>query len=277
MKYAICNEMYGDMPMAQSFAHAASLGYTGIEIAPFTLVEDGEDPTAIGEQTISEIRQAAADCQLQIVGLHWLLAKTNGFHLTTSDKDIRNRTAEYLKRLARLCRRLGGDLMVFGSPQQRNLETGMSDTVGMQHATEVIENILPTLEKEQVTLALEPLGPAEGNFLLTADSAVKLMSQIDTRWVQLHLDVKAMSSEETPIPDIIRKHHSALHHFHANDPNLLGPGMGEVEFEPIFAALEDIQYSGWVSVEVFDFSPGVDVLAGDSIRYMKSIEAAIRS
>ncbi|MEL7499805.1 MAG: sugar phosphate isomerase/epimerase family protein [Planctomycetota bacterium] len=272
MKYAICNEMYGDLPFAEVFAHAAQLGYQGIEIAPFTLVADPtQDPTAVDGKTIEQIRDLAQQHQLEIVGLHWLLAKTNELHLTTADDATRRRTADYLIRLVELCSRLGGSLMVFGSPQQRNLEAGLSAEQGMANACEVFQAVVPALEQHQVTLALEPLGPKEGNFLLTADDTVELIQRIGSPSVALHLDVKAMSSESMPIPEIIKKHHDNLHHFHANDPNLLGPGMGDVDFLPIFKALADVDYKGWVSVEVFDFSPGVDRLAQDSIQYMKSV------
>ena len=81
-----------------------------------------------------------------------------------------------------------------------------------------------------------------------------------------------MSDEPTPTPQIIRDNADAMIHFHANDPNRQGPGMGEVDFVPIFKALEDVEYDGWVSVEVFDYEPGVDVLAGESIRYMRGLE-----
>ena len=61
-----------------------------------------------------------------------------------------------------------------------------------------------------------------------------------------------------------------MDHFHANDANKLGPGFGEIDFVPIFEALGQIDYRGWVSVEVFDYSPGVERLARESIEYMQA-------
>ena len=267
MKFAICNETYQDWPLEKTFEHAREVGYTGIEFAPFTL---GTDAMDVSESRRAEIRDLLEKYQLESIGLHWLLAKTEGYYLTSPEAAVRERTSEYMRELARLCRDLNGSVMVPGSPLQRNLLPNVTLDQAMDYAAEVIRAALPALEDHQVTLALEPLGPAEGDFLLTAESGIQLAQMIDSAQVRLHLDVKAMSSEEKPIPDIIKDSREYLAHFHANDPNKRGPGMGDVDFVPIFQALQEINYDGWVSVEVFDYEPGIEALTRDSLSYMQN-------
>jgi sugar phosphate isomerase/epimerase len=205
-----------------------------------------------------------------VLGLHWLLAKTQGLHLTSPDSAVRQRTAEYLAELARLSRDLGGSLLVLGSPQQRNRAPGVTPADGMAYAAEVIRAALPSLERTEVTLGVEPLGPADGNFLLTAAEGESLIAAIDSPLVRLHLDCRAMATESVPIPELIHRHRRHLVHFHANDPNRQGPGMGTLDFVPILKALDENDYRGFVSVEVFDYSPGPEALASKSAEYLKA-------
>ncbi len=244
---------------------AASVGFTGLEVAPFTL---GPDARSISESTRNLYRKTAQSFGLEVIGLHWLLAKTDGYHLTTMDASIRCETAKYLCELARLCRDLGGNLMVLGSPLQRNFSPEMTHDQAVENAASVLEQCLPTLEQCQVCIAVEPLGPQEGNFLNRASQARPLIERFRSPWIRLHLDVKAMSSEPDPIDAIIREHQDLLVHFHANDPNRLGPGMGDVDFQPIFSALQEIGYEGWISVEVFDYSPGPEAIMRQSMDTM---------
>lgn len=272
MKYAICNETFQDWPFEKAFAYAYSLGYTGIEIAPFTLGKPLADFRGVDRAILrGQIVESGLDC----VGLHWLLAKTEGYYLTTPDEAVRARTGAYLADLARLCGDLGGEIMVLGSPAQRNLLPGVSHEQAMDHAADTIRRAMPVLEDCGVTLALEPLAPTEGDFLNTAALGIELAEKVDSPNCRLHLDVKAMSSESKAIPDIIRDSRAWLAHFHANDPNLLGPGMGEVIFDPIFGALKEVGYDGWVSVEVFRYEPGIETICEESIRYMREVEARV--
>ncbi len=266
MKFAICNELFEDWPHDRVCAFLAQCGYEGVEIAPFTL---GPRADQVPTESREYVRRCTEDYGLSVVGLHWLLARTEGLHLTCADEHVRASTAAYLAELARLCYDLGGRVLVFGSPQQRNLEPGITKQQGMKWAAEVFQSLTPVLDRYDLVLAVEPLSPRETNFLNTCAEAWELIEMIGHPRVKLHLDVKAMSTESTPIPALIRRWGRHAVHFHANDSNLSGPGFGDIDFVPIFDALLEIGYSGWVSVEVFDFRPGPEVIARRSLEYMK--------
>jgi sugar phosphate isomerase/epimerase len=83
-----------------------------------------------------------------------------------------------------------------------------------------------------------------------------------------------MSSEPTPVTELIRQYGAIAHHFHANDANRRGPGFGDVDFKPIFQALRESGYNRWVSVEVFDYKPDPETITTKSIEYMRQSLAA---
>lgn len=277
MKLAICNETYVDeknepWPWEMTLEAIARAGYDGVEIAPYTLAEDAR---LVDPQRRRDLRNAAQRAGVEIVGLHWLLARTKGLYVTTPDDGVRLRTSDYLVELVRLCGDLGGKIMVIGSPMQRNLLPGISKEKAFEYAVDVFRRVLPEAARQGVTLLIEPLSPVDTNFIRTAEDGIDLIKALDHPNFQLHLDVKAMSGSETrPIPDVIRSSAPYLRHFHANDPNLLGPGMGEVDHRPILKTLKEIGYKGYLSVEVFDYRPGAETIARLSIDYLRRLLAA---
>lgn len=270
MRYAICNETFENWDHARVCRTVAELGYTGLEMAPFTLAPRITDVTAEQRKTL---RREAEACGLQIIGLHWLLAKTEGLHLTSPDPAVRQRTAVYLTELAHCANDLGGDLLVLGSPAQRRIPTGATKEQATEYAIDTLSRALPGLMRWKTRLCLEPLSPPEADFINTCDEANEIIGRLNHPLLVLHLDVKAMTTETTPRPELIRKHGTAAGHFHANDANRRGPGFGDVDFVPIFQALKDSGYAGWVSVEVFDYSPDPVTIARESIRYMRKCES----
>jgi sugar phosphate isomerase/epimerase len=264
-KYAICNETFEGWEHARVCGRIAEHGYTGLEVAPFTLAPRITDVTA---ERRAELRRTAERAGITILGLHWLLKNTEGYYLTSPDAAVQKRTGDYFADLARAAADMGGSILVLGSPLQRNLLPGVSRAQADDHAVATLHHSLRTLETTNVTLCLEPLGPAETDYMNTAAEAVALIERLQHPNVKLHLDVKAMSDEPRPIPEVIRANAAHTRHFHANDPNRRGPGTGAVDFVHIFKALEDTHYCGWVSVEVFDYMPDADTIARESIEYM---------
>jgi sugar phosphate isomerase/epimerase len=267
MRYAICNETFEGWDHARVCRVVADLGYTGLEVAPFTLAPRITDVSADRRRTL---RRQAEDCGLTILGLHWLLARTEGMELTSPEESVRRRTADYLVELAGCCRDLGGDVMVFGSPAQRRIPAGADRRKATDLAADTFARALPGIAAHGVKLCLEPLSPPEADFINTCAEGIELLDRINHPNFVLHLDVKAMATDDVPAPELIRRHAARTGHFHANDPNKRGPGFGNTDFVPIFEALRETRYQGWISVEVFDYAPDPETIARESIRYMRS-------
>ena len=262
IKLGICNELFEGWDFARVCRTVKEIGYDGLEIAPFTLAPRID---ALSREARRALKATVEGTGLETIGLHWLLARTEGFYLTSQDAAVRRATGDYLKALAEATRDLGGSLMVLGSPKQRDLLPGVTYDQAADYAIDVFEQILPALDSEGVDLCLEPLAPTETNFLNTCAQAMDLIARVGHPRIRLHMDVKAQSSEVgTTVPELIRRHAARAGHFHAQDVNLRGPGMGDVDFGPIMEALVAAGYDRWVSVEVFDFSPGAEETARQS-------------
>jgi len=268
LRFALCNEMFEKSTMAEVCSIISKLGYQGIEIAPYTLAATADAVTAAQR---AQIRQVIKDNGLEAVGLHWLLAKTTGFHMTTPDNAVYRRTKDYFNVLIQLCHDLGGKVMVIGSPKQRSLVDGQTYAGAWKRAVEMFGGACDKARDAGVTLCIEPLGKTETDFVNTVAEGLKMMREINHPNFKVHLDVKAMAAEGQPsIPEIIRSVKAKeIGHFHVNDANLYGPGMGDVDYGPIADAVREIGWKRWLSVEVFKYDPDPTTIARRSIEYLK--------
>jgi sugar phosphate isomerase/epimerase len=264
----MCNEFCEGWSIDDALRLAATVGYDGVEIAPFTLAASAAD---IPPEERERIRALAADLGLEIIGLHWLLVTPAGLYMNHPDAAIRERTVDCLRSLAHLCADLGGDRMVIGSPNQRNILEGQPPEQAWELAKDTFLQVLEDASSRDVTLCIEPLAPVETNFINTVAEGLRLMREIDHPNFRVHLDVKAMASEATPIGDIIRSARGCVGHLHVNDANRNGPGWGDTDYGPIVKALRDIGYDDYASVEVFDFSHGAEKIARSSLEFLQRV------
>jgi len=267
VKFAICNEIFKDWSLEDTFNFVSKTGYDALEIAPFTISKSVLDISATQRNQIKELTERN---RIAVSGIHWVLVQTEGLHLTSADSATRGRTGAYFSALVDFCADIGGKTIVVGSPKQRNLEPGVSREQGWEWATGIFREPVMKAEQRGVTICFEPLAPSETNFINTAAEAIRFVSQLNTPHFKIILDVKAMSSETKPIPQIIRESWPQFAYFHANDKNLKGPGFGEVDFRPILGTLREVGYEGYVSVEVFNFDEGPKVIAEQSLKNLRA-------
>jgi len=271
-RFAICNELFEGWPLERVLTYCAGVGYDGVEVAPFTLAKDIRDFPLGGA---AALRRKADGAGIAIVGLHWLLAGPEGLSINGPDPAVREETRKYMFTLIRLCRELGGQVLVFGSPKQRSIAEDDTRDAVWARSVEMFRACGEEAARRGAVIALEPLTTRETNFLNTAKETVELIDEIDCPAVRLHLDVKAMVGQERSAPQwVIIGNKQHLAHFHANDANLRGPGFGETDFGPIASALHEIDYQGYVSVEVFDFSPDPETVATGSLAHLRKVFSA---
>lgn len=272
MKFATCNEYFEGWKIEEVFDYAAEIGYDGVEIAPFTLAPSVEDITAKQRQ---EIRRAAAKAGVEIVGLHWLLASPEGLYIDHPDDAVRHRTRAYLEALIDFCGDLGGQVMIFGSPKQRNVQEGWNPEETWERMRAVFATVMPRAEKRDVYLCIEALSGEQTNIITRAEDARKMVAAIDHPHFQTMVDVCSGSTEQVPVAQLLRDSGEHLYHVHVNDANKRGPGFGQTDFVSVVRTLKELDYQRYLSVEVFDFSPDPRTIAAGSLGYLKGIEAAL--
>jgi sugar phosphate isomerase/epimerase len=246
------------------------LGYNGVEIAPYTLADS---VTEIPAKQRKAIRRAAEDNGIEIVGLHWLLAKPEGLYINHPDEIIRIKTQEYIEALIHFCADIGGKILVHGSPHQRTVQEGWDFQQSWNFAKETFKVCLKTAQKRNVLYCIEPLAHMNTNFINTVAEGIRLVREIRHPHLKMVFDSRSASAQEKSVLEaLLRALDSGyLRHIHVNDANGRGPGFGETAFVPILKSLIKHNYKGYISVEVFDFSPDPETVASRSIGYLRGI------
>jgi D-psicose/D-tagatose/L-ribulose 3-epimerase len=271
MKISICNELFEGWDIERIFDYAAQIGYNGVELAPFTLGETASDISAAARK---KIRKAAENAGIEIVGLHWLLVKPEGLYINHPDAAIRTRTQNYLKELIDLCADLGGKVLVHGSPNQRSVKQEWDPAEAWKYARETFQICGEAARSRNVFYCLEALTTADTNFINSIDEALEMVAEVDQPHFQTMLDCRSIhAGVKSELPRVLQAalDTGKLKHVHVNDPNGRGPGFGRLQFAPLLRILQEADYSGYISVEVFDFKPDPQTVAGRSLGYLQGI------
>ena len=274
-KYAMCNESMAELSWAEQCRIVSDAGYEGVEIAAFTLVKEGVQEISPPQR--KEMVSVMKDTGLECVGLHWLLAPPpEGLHFTTPDTAVRRKTVAYLDTLIDFCGDLGGSYMIFGSPKQRDTR-GISIEQAKKYFAEGLAAVADHAQQRGIEILVEPLGKRTTDVINTLAEASELIKRINHPSIQMIFDFNNTVDETEPFDVLLRKYYKNIHHVHIQEMGgkHLGTGNAVNDYVKAFQTLKDMRYNRWISLEVFDFTPGGRTIATESMRTLKQIEGKL--
>ncbi|MBO3808016.1 MAG: sugar phosphate isomerase/epimerase [Candidatus Brockarchaeota archaeon] len=266
MKISICNEVFSGRDVTEILPQVKRFGYDGIEIAPFTIASNIEK---ISMEKRREVWRKALENSIEVVGAHWVLVCDRNVNLFNDTGEVNREAVEYLAKVIEFTCDIGGRIVVFGSPKQRNIPSKQVFQRAWDSAVSAFREIGDFANEKTITFCIEPLSKDQTNFINSVSEAVKFIAEVDHENIRLILDVRSMCDEKRSFEDIIKEGGTYLKHFHANDCNGYIPGSGSANFKEIIQGLFETNYSGFLSVEVFDFKPDPETIAIKSIENLK--------
>jgi D-psicose/D-tagatose/L-ribulose 3-epimerase len=149
----------------------------------------------------------------------------------------------------------------------------------------------PTLASHGVTVAIEPLNRFETFFLNTAADAARFCDEVNHPNVGILFDTFHANIEEKDIAEGYRTVGRHLKHVHTCENDRGTPGSGHIEWGPVFQAIRDVGYDGWLTIESFgsnlpeiaaaaaiwrDLAATPEDVAFDGVKFIKQQLAGVR-
>jgi sugar phosphate isomerase/epimerase len=160
--------------------------------------------------------------------------------------------------------------MVFGSPNQRKTTGGMTREEATRNYIDGLASVAPQAEDRGVTVLVEALPLAQSDVVQTLAEAVAIVGEIGSPAVRTMFDVHNAIDEHESHAALVDRYFDFIRHVHVNELDGRHCGADSYDFRPVLDVLQRRGYAGWVSLEAFDFTPGAERLANESLRHLES-------
>lgn len=231
----------------EQFANAARFGFDAVEIPV--------GPAFDLSERLAEVAAASRSSGLPVAAIC-----THPIHDPLQpDADERRRRFDALAALLAQADELGADGVVsvplrpsrgYASLAEQEETVARLTDLAVEEFGRWAERLPPG----RAAVFLEPLNRFEASFLTTVEQAAGIARRVGSPRVRALADLFHMNIEEDDLAQPIREAGSLLGHVHIADNNRLQPGAGCLPFEPPFAALREIGYAGFLSIECFSLA-----------------------
>lgn len=176
----------------------------------------------------------------------------SGGSAISPDKAQRDGALDHLRWLVDCTAAIGGDVAAGPFHQPLGEFSGRGPTSDeVKWCADVHKEAAQYAARSGITLAVEPLNRFECYFLNTMEQAAALAALVDEPNYGYLFDTFHTNIEENDVPALIRSTFRWIRHVHITENNRGVPGAGHIPFQPIFDALRQSGWDGWLTVEAF--------------------------
>jgi D-psicose/D-tagatose/L-ribulose 3-epimerase len=269
MKLAISNIAWTNEEEPMVAKKLKELGVKFVEIAPTKM---WEDPTTATEKEIMDYKDFWLAYGIEVVAFQSMLFRRADLKIFDNPEN-RQESLEYLKKFIRLAGDFGSRVMVYGSPKNRQ-KNEISSSEADKIATKFFKELGDYAEKKDVDFCIEPNPTAYNcDFIVNAKEGMDIVRGVSSPGFGLHLDIAGMALAGDDVAQCIIDAGQQLKHFHISSPYLEQvEDRADVEHRAAAAALKDIKYSRFVSIEMRPDDSGQNVARVEkAVRFAQEI------
>ncbi|WP_413300929.1 sugar phosphate isomerase/epimerase family protein [Bacillus sp. 1P10SD] len=237
IKYSYNTLVYAGEDIEAGIARLAKFGYDGVEFVgepekiDANRIKELLDKYNIEASTICAIYNAERD-------------------LVSSNENIRKNAVDYIKSCVDFASTIGAKGISLTPTACMKIYGETDRETELAWAVEGIREAGIYAGEHGVRLTVEAWNRYENYLINRLEQALELVNRVDLPNVGVMGDTYHMNIEEVDIADTIRMVGDKLYHLHIADSNRAAPGRGHIDFEPIAQALRDINYSGFLTMEL---------------------------
>lgn len=176
--------------------------------------------------------------------------------LISPDEAVRQASVAYLKQVVD-CSRAAGSSILMGP-----VYAGFKEFTGKPATAEEwnwsvmgMREVAEYAQTQGVTLAIEYLNRFEVYLLTCADEVIRYVEDVNHPNCRVAFDTFHANMEEKNIGAALRRCAPYLVHVQISENDRSTPGQGHINFEEVFAVLQDVGYEGPIAIEAFGPNP----------------------
>lgn len=260
--------VFGEEDIDVGIARLAKYGYDGVDIV-------GE-PSKYDVQTIN---RSLIEHNIQASSICAVFSPERDF--VSSKIDVRRNAVAYVKECIDFAAAIKAKAISVQATACMKIESEADERREWNWAIEGIKEAGLYAKTKEINLTLEAWNRYETYLINRVEQALHMVNDIDLPNVGVMGDTYHMNIEEVNLGDAIRSVGKKLYYLHIADSNRAAPGRGHIDFEEVAQALRDIQYDGWISMELLPAAANpfggkickefYDQYSDESIKFLKEL------